>query len=200
MRVAVKSIGPVEANCYILDRRIMIDPGDGIGELERFIAEENAQIEAIVLTHGHFDHILGAAHIKKLTHAKIYIGAEDAECLKDEDACCVLPYSTTPFEPAEPDAILSEGDIEIASLPFRVMLTPGHTKGGICLISDASKLVFTGDTLFARGFGRTDLRGGSTKELYRSLMRLLELPGDYYAYPGHGEGAYISDIKKGFAI
>ncbi len=197
MDVKMRVIGPVQANCYILNGRIMIDPGDGVNELDAFIRDSGAQIDSVVLTHGHFDHMLGAAHIKKKYGAKIYVSAADAHCLTDEKYALVLPFAVGRFEPCEADVLLNEGKVTISGTEFEVLLTPGHTEGGLCLLSREDRLVFTGDTLFSNGYGRTDLPGGDINKLFASLRRLLKLPEDYYVYPGHGEGALIGEIRGG---
>ena len=194
MQIDIRSIGALEANCYILDRRVMIDPGDSIPQLDAFLCDVKADIGAVVVTHGHFDHMLGAAHVKNVCGAKICISEADAPSLRDKSIALCLPYGVTPFEPVSPDVILSEGACEIEGLEFEIVLTPGHTPGGICLINHTEKCVFTGDTLFRFGYGRTDLPGGNEIELFRSIRRLMSLPGDYYIYPGHGEGTYLSEI------
>ncbi len=200
MRVDARAIGPLEANCYIVDGHIMIDPGDDTAELDSFIADTGATIRAAVLTHGHFDHMLGAAHIKRVYGAKIYVSKADAHYLKDESAALVFGMAETPFEPVEADAYLEAGLTDIDGTAFEVLLTPGHTPGGVCLLSRENKLVFTGDTLFRFGYGRTDLPGGNMRELYGSLRSLLKLPDDIYVCPGHGEGATMGEIKQGRPI
>lgn len=194
MQIDHRHIGALEANCYIVNGRVMIDPGDSAPQLDAFIRDIKANIGAVVITHGHFDHMLGAAHIKKTYGAKVFVSEADAPSLRDKSVALCLPYGVTPFEPVNPDVILSEGACKIDGIEFEVMFAPGHTPGGICLINHAEKCVFTGDTLFRFGYGRTDLPGGNEAELFRSIRRLMRLPGDYYIYPGHGEGAFLSEI------
>ena len=140
--------------------------------------------------------MLGAAHMQRDAGAKIYISEADAPGLWDAETALCLPYGRTPFSPIRPDGILGEGPCEIEGISFEVMLTPGHTPGGLSLINRESKLVFTGDTLFRFGYGRTDLKGGNTVELFASLKRLLRLPADYTVYPGHGESATVGEIRE----
>ncbi|MBO4540871.1 MAG: MBL fold metallo-hydrolase, partial [Bacilli bacterium] len=121
--------------CYILDKKIMIDPGDSVGELDAFLRDSRADIHAVIITHGHFDHMLGTSHIKKTCGAKVYISEPDAPSLWEEKVAACLPYGVTPFEPVQPDILLKEGSVEIEDIPFDVLLSPGHTPGGICLIS-----------------------------------------------------------------
>lgn len=197
MQVEVRAIGMLSANCYILDKRIMVDPGDSVPELDAFVRDTGADIRSVVITHGHFDHMLGAAHMQRDCGAKILISEPDAHSLRDEATALCLPYAATKFEPIEPDRLLKEGRAEIEGTEFEILLTPGHTPGGICLISRAEHCVFTGDTLFKYGYGRTDFPGGSEVELFRSLRRLMRLPAEYTVYPGHGESATIGEITGG---
>ncbi len=198
MQIESRPIGQLAANCYILDKKIMIDPGDSVGELDAFLRDSRADIHAVIITHGHFDHMLGTSHIKKTCGAKVYISEPDAPSLWEEKVAACLPYGVTPFEPVQPDILLKEGSVEIEDIPFDVLLSPGHTPGGICLISKKDKAVFTGDTLFRFGYGRTDLYGGDELQLFRSLKRLFALPEDYIVYPGHGERATLREIAQGW--
>ena len=196
MQIEKRAIGELQANCYLVNKRVLIDAGDGIGELDRFLDETQSDLRAVILTHGHFDHMLGAAHLQSARHAKIYMSEADAPSLYDERLALCLPYHVTPFQPIRADGLLKEGMFEIEGLSFEVMLTPGHTPGGLCLVNHEDKCIFTGDTLFRFGYGRTDLYGGNESDLFRSLKRLLSMDDDYYIYPGHGEGAYLGEIKR----
>ena len=197
MQLACRPIGMLGANCYIVNKRLMIDPGDSVPELNAFVRDAGADIRSIVITHGHFDHMLGAAHMQRFFGAKICISEPDAHSLWEEKTALCLPYARTRFEATKPDTVLKEGTCEIEGVEFEIWLTPGHTPGGICLISHGDKCVFTGDTLFKYGYGRTDLAGGNETELFRSLRRLLRLPAEYRIYPGHGESATIGEITGG---
>jgi len=176
-------VGPLLTNCYILISKgeaLAIDPGGGLKKILKEIGE--AKLKYIILTHYHWDHLLAAPKLKKVTSAKILIH----EDVKD-------------FIKFEVDQFLKEGD-EIGYPPFgrvgeislKVIHTPGHTKGSICLAGD--DFIFTGDTIFEDGYGRTDLPGGSQKDLEKSLKKLEKIlkPG-MKIYPGHGS---IFKIKK----
>ncbi|MBQ3078890.1 MAG: MBL fold metallo-hydrolase [Clostridia bacterium] len=194
-------LGPIEANCYIVRNEgskgaLLIDPGDDYPYLSSEIQKRNITVDAIVVTHGHFDHLLSAAYLEKDAGAKIYASKEDAPALTIKSASLCPPGSTTPYMPAENIVILEEGGIELAGIPFTVIKTPGHTKGGICLYNQEERVIFTGDTLFDDGFGRTDLPGGDWSELTASLRRLLMLPPETTVYSGHGDKEVIHNIRK----
>lgn len=159
--------------------------------------EENGieKLKYIILTHGHFDHVCGVAQLKAKTGAKLCIHENDLPCLSDEDENLNSQVDYAVFTPCEADILLKDGD----TLPFgdteiKIMHTPGHTRGSICLFIEDS--IFSGDTLFRLSMGRTDLPGGSTRQLFSSLEALGKIPGDYAVYPGHGEFTTLLDEKK----
>lgn len=173
MKIKLLVVGPLLTNCYLVvseDTLLIIDPGGGKDEILREAAKIKAKIKYIVNTHGHPDHVFANQDIKKETGAKILI--HEAE--KD-------------FINFGVDRFLKDGDeIKIGDSHLKVLHTPGHTKGGICLLG--KDFVFTGDTLFKDGYGRTDLPGGFQKDLEKSLEKLKKIlkPG-ITVYPGHGE-------------
>lgn len=196
-------LGALQTNCYLLRREgssaaVVIDPGDDVPALDEAIARLALHPEAVLLTHGHFDHLLGAHHIKEAYGAKVYIDKADAPALTEEKISLRPADAVTPFEPTPPDDFLTEGEHEFAGIRFRVIPSPGHTMGGVCLLAEDDSVLFTGDTLFVNGFGRTDLYGGDWTQLYHSLKRLLALDGSLRVLPGHGEGSTLDAIKRGF--
>ena len=128
----------------------------------------------------------------------MYIDKADAPALTEEKISLRPADAVTPFEPTPPDGFLTEGEHEFACVRFRVIPSPGHTMGGVCLLAEDDGVLFTGDTLFVNGFGRTDLYGGDWTQLYHSLKRLLALDGSLRVLPGHGEGSTLDAIKRGF--
>ena len=200
MDIKSRAIGALAANCYIIEAPggvIAIDPGDDTAAIAEFVVKSP---DAIILTHGHFDHTLGAAALKARSGAKIYIGAEDAPMLKDAGLCLAQDFGAGAFTPVEADVLLEAGSIEICGMRFEVIKTPGHTKGGISLYCAEEGFIFTGDTLFERGYGRTDFAGGSMMELVASLRRLFALPDNIRVFPGHGDSALLGTIKKGYGF
>lgn len=144
------------------------------------------QLKYILLTHGHFDHILGVKRLKELYGGDICIHEEDAACLTDERESLNYYSHYGVQENVPPDIILHDGDeLFLGKNRISVMHAPGHTKGGVCYTVNSS--MFCGDTLFRNSMGRTDMPGGSTFTLFATLRKLGELPGDLDIYPGHGE-------------
>jgi len=165
-----------QANSYIIDE-VLIDAGVLPMALERF----SEQIKKIILTHGHFDHTAHLAEIQAMTGAEVYIHEEDAIALRSEVESLSFNFGARP-PMILPDHILADGH-RIDEL--RVIHTPGHTRGSICLYDEAERALISGDTVFPGGsFGRTDFPGGSTTELRASVDRLAPLDVDSL-YPGH---------------
>ena len=191
----VLPVGLISANCYIFGcaetkEAVIIDPGAEDVEIKRQVAVLGLSPKCVINTHGHADHI-GANSKMGLP---IFIHASDAQCLtnpvKNVSGMIGIPISSPPAS-----RLLEDGDtIEIGGLFLEVLHTPGHTQGSICLrFEDA---VFTGDTLFAEGVGRTDLPGGSEVKLMKSIKeKLFTLPDDTKVYPGHGPATTIGHEK-----
>lgn len=200
MEIAVRAIGALQTNCYLINKRVLIDPGDDTAALDAFIDENKAHIGAILLTHGHFDHSAGCAHVMRRFGAKLYVGRGDEGMLSDTDLSLGRYYMRTPFEPVAADGTLDAGTFSFEDVSFTVLPAPGHTPGGVCLLSEKDGVLFSGDTLFARGYGRTDFPGGSLHELLGSLRTLFALEGEYTVYPGHGESGLLTEIGKGYDL
>ena len=180
------AVGALATRCYVLwldgrDDCLLIDPG---AEAERIRAACGGKhIAAILLTHGHFDHI-GAVGALMEKDTMLAVHRLDAPQLQDPQANVSWMLGRSVTAPA-PTCLLEEGDaVEAAGMTLQVLHTPGHTPGGVCYQADDA--LFTGDTMFHAGYGRTDLPGGSDAELGRSLHRLYPLARKYTVYPGHG--------------
>ena len=199
-------VGQLETNCYILgDEKskdaLCIDPGGGIDEIMAAVNKAKLSIKYIINTHGHFDHIGGNGPLKKITGAKLAIHSEDVTLLENA-ALQSAAFGTDAVPSPSPDILLKDDDkIKVGNLVFSVIHTPGHSQGGICLFlkltDNNEEILFTGDTLFAGSIGRTDLPGGSYKDIIASIKsKILPLGDDVRILPGHGPETTIGREKK----
>ncbi len=193
-------VGPLGVNCYIVGdettrQAIVIDPGGNAGDIRNAIQRHRLQVKAIVNTHAHFDHLLGLNEIRASTHAPFMLHADEVPILNTAQASGAM-WGMPVSQPAAPERLLKEGDeVDAGSIVLKVLHTPGHTPGGICLRHD--KVVFVGDTLFQGSIGRTDFPGGDYATLMRSIRdKLLPLPDDTAVYPGHGAATSIGEEKQ----
>jgi len=175
---------------------VIIDPGGNIDGIKSTIERNDVKIKAILLTHGHFDHIGAAAKLRENTGAPIYCHV--AEKIMLEDAAINLSTMTSTHIKLTPDNLLEDMDtIEISESTLKAIHTPGHTLGGVCYYDEKNATLFTGDTLFRESVGRTDLPGGNHKQLIESIKeRLLKLPAEVRVYPGHSAGSTIEHERE----
>lgn len=197
--------GPIETNAYVVAHEasrdaIVIDPGGPPDAIMAVLNPNRFKLHAIVNTHGHGDHIAGDVALKKLTSAPIWVHEADAAMMTDPMAN-LLAWAGVNVETAPADRLLREGDVitigdrQPDAVVLRVVHTPGHTPGGISLVGDG--FVFSGDSLFASGIGRTDLPGGSEYQLMTSIRdKLLSLPDETAVYPGHGPETTIGQERR----
>ncbi len=196
MRVDTIVVGCFQVNCYIVSsiakNAIIIDPGDDYSRIAKFLDKEGVTSKMIVHTHGHIDHI-GADNEFYLP---VYVHRLDIPLLRDSEKN-LSSFLSVPFEVTEAKVKVLE-DLDVVTLDeinLKVIHTPGHTPGGICLKAD--KFIFTGDTLFMGSVGRTDFAGASHEVLLSSIKkRLLDLSDDMIIYPGHGPSSTIGREKK----
>jgi hydroxyacylglutathione hydrolase len=204
MKVDRLILGPFETNCYVVRRDesarggVIIDPGLDPEELLDFLSRQELQPVAVLLTHGHIDHIAGTAALREhYPQIKLYIHKLDAPMLTNPQTNLSMLTGDTFTAPAA-DVLLEDGDtIEEAGVKLKVLHTPGHTPGGICLYAEPEGILFAGDTLFADSVGRTDFPGGSMGQLLTSIQRrLLVLPDTTAVYPGHGMRTTLAREKR----
>jgi hydroxyacylglutathione hydrolase len=203
MIVKMLVVGPLASNCYIVGSSstkegMIIDPGAEAGAILRTVQQMGLSISLILVTHAHIDHIDALRAVKESTNAQFAIHEEEKELLSATPMRMLIPLGLTPFKSApQPDRLLKDGDhIDIGDLHFEVLHTPGHSPGGICL--SGHEVVFSGDTLFNFGIGRTDFPGGSYERLMKSIReKLMVLPDETVVYPGHGPATTIGDERRG---
>ena len=193
----VIAVGALQSNCSILGdettkEAMVVDPGADADSLFHYLGKLGLTVKQIVLTHAHLDHVGGAARLKQLTGAPIYMNPKDQPLLDSLDAQAAWMGMTSP-ERVVVDHNLNEGDtIQTGSISATVMHTPGHTEGSVCLYLPGQKKLIAGDTLFMGSVGRTDLPGGSYEKLVRSLHdRILPLPDETEVTTGHGPSTSI---------
>lgn len=197
VNVKAASFGSMDNNCFLITdcatgKSALVDCTEDSEKMRNFIS--GADLEYILLTHGHFDHISGVKAVKELTGARVVISASDEPMLssskKSLAAFCGAQHSNTTA-----DITVSDGDkITLGESVITVMATPGHTKGSVCYLCENN--IFTGDTLFFCSCGRTDFPGGSESEMYESLQRLAALDGNLTVYTGHNELSALDFERK----
>ena len=188
-------------NCYIVEdedtkETMVIDPGGEPSKILEMLNILEAKVKYIYLTHCHADHIGAVTEIKNKKGGKILIHRDDADGLNDENINLSECINMGEIE-LEPDSRVDDGDlIHVGNLEFKVIHTPGHTKGGTSLFSEQEGLLFSGDTLFRGTWGRTDLPTSSFEAIINSITKkLLILPEETIVYPGHGKSTVIKEEK-----
>jgi glyoxylase-like metal-dependent hydrolase (beta-lactamase superfamily II) len=184
MKVFPIVVGELGTNCYIVSssqrRAFVIDPGDDADKVRRCLKDNGLEARFIVNTHGHIDHIKADVALG----LPVYIHEEDRDMVSDPARNMMTVFFGT-FEPVVPERLLRDGDdVTLDELTFSVIHTPGHTRGSVCLLGHG--VLFSGDTLFRNGVGRTDYPGASARKIEESLERLAGLAAETIVYPGHG--------------
>jgi glyoxylase-like metal-dependent hydrolase (beta-lactamase superfamily II) len=195
-------VGALQCNCSILGdevsrEAVVVDPGDDIPRILMLLARHKLTVKSILITHAHIDHIAGAAHLKQITGAPVFLNGNDMRLAAIIDRQAEWLGVPTP-EVAPPDGLLDDGDtVSLGALRGTVLHTPGHTEGSVCLYLPEAKVVLAGDTLFAGAVGRTDLWFGDGPRLIRSIReKLLALPDDTIVVPGHGPNTTIGEERE----
>ncbi|MFS0727108.1 MBL fold metallo-hydrolase [Paenibacillus sp. 1P07SE] len=193
MQIQSYVLGPLQTNAYVITneetgRAVIIDPGMNPAKLLERLREQKTSVEAILLTHAHFDHMGGVEETRKAFGAPVYIHDLEAEWLTDPRKNGSLRWSevTGPLVTDAAEYALDEGQVlELIGYKFRVMHTPGHSPGSVSLL--CGEHLFSGDVLFRQSVGRTDLPGGSERDLFDTIRgKLYKLAPETIVYPGHG--------------
>ena len=198
MPIATFPLGPLGTNSYLLNAgasAVAIDVGGDPAPVLEYLATQKLTLDAICLTHRHFDHVYGVAGLAEATGAPVYSPPGDDVIANTESGMGgiwgmppVTPFASKP---------MPVGETHFGGMACIVLDTPGHTPGGVSLYFPAEKAVFTGDALFYRSMGRTDFPGGSQDQLLRSIRDVLfRLPDDVTVYPGHGPATTIGDERR----
>lgn len=192
--------GPMRVNTYIVSggapgECFIVDPADAHSQVLPYLEEHGLKCTAVLLTHSHYDHILGVPELQR-RGAVVYIGEGDAPGLYD-DTYNLQRNRVRNMEYCHADVLLQGGEnITVAGIDIRVIATPGHSQGGVCYVCEELKTIFSGDSLFYHTVGRCDLVGGSPYTLHASIREgLFTLEGDYAVLPGHGQDTTLDEER-----
>ena len=195
-KIDSRILGMVGTNCYLLCNMdikecVLIDPADSQDEISRMIDESGCRLKGILLTHGHFDHIMAADAVRDKYGVKVYASCDEKNTLEQPHINLGEAYGLKLSVKA--DVWHKDGEIlKLAGFDIEALHTPGHTEGGSCYYIREIGVLFSGDTLFCGSVGRTDFPGGSMSEIVRSIKeKVMVLPDDTKVYPGHGEGTSV---------
>lgn len=194
------TVGVMRVNCYILGEPtecMIVDPGGNAEKICAYLTEQGLTVKYIILTHCHFDHILATEAVIAKTGAKLVACSKERENLVNSSINMTGRYSRVPIN-LQADLFVSEGDtLTSGEYTFRVIETPGHTSGSMCLYCETEKVLLSGDTLFAESVGRADLPTGDGETLIASIRtKLFPLPDDTQVFPGHESETTIGHEKK----
>ena len=201
MDISVLTVGPIQTNCYVVHQEgnsqcVVIDPGEEAAKIADFLKRKGLECKGILLTHGHFDHILAAQAVKEKYNIPIYACRQEEEMLREPSINMTVHYGQGCS--IVPDVFLEDLDvIRLAGFSVQMIHTPGHTKGSCCYYLKDEGVLFSGDTVFYGSVGRTDFPGGSTAEIVRSLHKLVDsLPEETEVFPGHDASTTIGYEKR----
>lgn len=198
--IFVLVVGSIRTNCYVVvnpscKEAVIIDPGDMPDRIIRKISELDVNLKAILITHGHYDHIGAVSKLKDYYGAKVYAGNFESELLSDSALNASRMFGINCN--IEPEVLLKDNDfLKVCGLDFSIIHTPGHTSGGVCYYLPEDNVLFSGDTLFYETIGRSDLPTGDGRALIKSIKdKLFLLPDETKVFPGHGDSTTIGHEK-----
>ncbi len=196
MKIETLQVGPIRTNCYLLcdeTARVcaVIDPGDEGERIADAVEKSGCALQYVLLTHGHFDHFTGLRALLERYDVPVYIQRKDAT---DHDDGSGYSIRFPRLDDAHQRWYGEGNELPLGGLTIRVMETPGHSQGSVCLVVE--NVIFSGDTLFRSSCGRTDLPGGDYRAILESLGRLGRLEGDYHIYPGHDRDSTLAEERR----
>lgn len=201
MKIYTLPLGMLQTNCYLLategGHAALVDPGADAQQVVRALATLGLQPRMILLTHAHYDHIGAVRELQEYYPGiQVLLGEGDTEMYQSPELNLGGRFEDAArFTGLTYDRALRDGEtVQLDEVSLRVLHTPGHTQGGVCYVGEG--VLFSGDTLFCREVGRTDLYGGSFEALKQSITRLYQLKGDYQVYPGHGEATTLEEERR----
>lgn len=202
MKLKVAVVGAVSTNCYVVANNqnneiIIIDPGDDVGVISDHIDRMHGTVKGILLTHGHFDHIMAVNELAARHHVKIYAHSAEKELLADPNLNCSQGFLRKPYIVDLQETLEDNMIFTLAGFRIKVLYTPGHTIGSVCYLFEEEGVLFSGDTIFMESVGRTDLPTGNEGRLLDSIQKkLMNLDDDIKVFPGHGPSTSIGYEKR----
>lgn len=202
MKIEKYVVGMIGTNCYLVINEetkdtVMVDPGAYPTKLKNAVKEQGLKLKAVLLTHAHFDHIMGLSDVMEDIKIPVYVEEADLLMMMDGESNLSSGYMRGGYQFADAVPVRDGQQLQIAGFQFRVIHTPGHTPGGCCYYMEQEDVLFSGDTLFRTSVGRSDFPGGSASALVRSVKeKLLILPEETHVYPGHMEETTIGYEKR----
>ncbi|WP_226035028.1 MBL fold metallo-hydrolase [Aquibacillus saliphilus] len=200
MNITKMSLGPLGTNCYLVSNEtdaIIFDPGGDSYKIINYLEKVKLNPKAILLTHGHFDHIGAVDHVREYFNIPVYIHKREAEWLEDPNLNGSALFPVGQITAKSPDYLLDVGNMTIGDMQFEIRHTPGHSPGGVVFIFHGDGHIIGGDSLFQSGIGRTDLPGGNHQQLLNSIRKqLFTLKDSFVVHPGHGEDTTIKEEQE----
>lgn len=202
MKIEKYVVGIIGTNCYLVineetKETVMIDPGAYPLKVRNAVKEAGLKIRAVLLTHAHFDHIMGLDDVRKEFQVPVYVEEADLNMMTDGNRNLSVSYVNGGYQYQDATPVKDGQVLKIAGMQFQVIHTPGHTPGGCCYYMEKEGVLFSGDTLFQASVGRSDFPGGSASDLVRSVKeKLLVLPEETHVYPGHMDETTIGYERR----